>query len=299
MHKIILFGEMLADVFPDKTILGGAPYNVARHLRGFLQHPILISKLGKDALKDQFLDTLSTLGMDCTGLQFDSVYPTGQVAVHIENKKHRFEIRSDQAYDYIDIISATNAALPTNSNILYFGSLAQRGRNSRNALDGILSTTTCPKFLDINLRAPWYNKNIIHHSLSQADIVKVNEDELAIITSELELNAQSHKAQAALLLESFELQTLYITCGERGAWALTNAGEVFIATPPPLGQALVDTVGAGDAFSAISILGVLNNWPTERTINRANTFAAAVCEIRGATPAAESFYLPFLTWLEA
>ncbi|MFW5432368.1 MAG: carbohydrate kinase family protein [Methylophilaceae bacterium] len=298
MHEVALFGEMLADVFPDKTILGGAPYNVARHLHGFLQHPVLITRLGGDPLKNQFLTELSRLNMDTAGLQFDSVYPTGQVTVYIENGMHRFEISPHQAYDYIDANEVIYSALSVKPKLVYFGSLAQRNKESCVALGSLLEKTDCLRFLDINLRKPWYNKSIIQHSLSNANFVKVSEEELTIIGDMFELSAYDSKIQASFLIEKFELTTLFVTCGKYGAWALSNTGKEFKTERQDLSSQLIDTVGAGDAFSAISILGILNHWPIELTINRANTFAAEICKISGATPATNDFYLPFLLWLD-
>jgi len=297
MPTIALFGEVLADVFPDQTVLGGAPYNVARHLRAFQQHPMLISRVGDDALKQQLFAELSLRDIDTAGIQLDPTHPTGQVTVHIEHDTHRFEINPNQAYDYIDASLATRTSLSTQPNIAYFGSLIQRNSMSRAALETFLNNTVCTKFLDINLRQPWYNKPIIEYSLQHANIVKVSEEELAMIAQMLALNSQSDKEHAATLIQKFNLTTLYVTCGEHGAWTTLPSSEKSEIEGQKLGSTLIDTVGAGDAFSAICILGSLYNWPTERTLQRANSFATALCTIRGAAPETTDFYLPFLNWL--
>jgi fructokinase len=290
---IALFGEVLADVFPHSTVLGGAPYNVARHLQAFNQHPVLMTRAGNDTLKDKFLTELANLGMDNAGVQLDPVYPTGQVIVHMENGTHRFEIRNNQAYDHIHAGMTHLSTLAAKPDLAYFGTLAQRNMESRLALDTFLSDAKCPRFLDINLRAPWYNKHMIRRSLLRTEIMKINEDELNIVYAMFDSNFKTDKDRALFLMEKFELTLLFITCGEHGSWALSSKEEIKIEGQP-LGADLVDTVGAGDAFAAVCILGILLNWQTETTMLRASQFASALCKTRGAAPESRDFYLPYL-----
>lgn len=294
---IALFGEVLADVFPSSTVLGGAPYNVARHLRAFNQHPVLMTRAGNDELKDEFLAELTALDMDNSGVQFDPIYPTGQVIVHMENGSHRFEIRDNQAYDHIHSGMTHLTTLAAKPDLAYFGTLAQRNIESRLALDTFLSDAKCPRFLDINLRAPWYDKHMIRRSLLRTEVVKINEDELKIVYAMFDSHFKTNKDRALFLMEKFSLTQLFITCGEHGAWALSKNEEINVEGHP-LGSDLVDTVGAGDAFAAVCILGILLNWSTETTMLRASEFARALCKIRGASPESRDFYLPyFKSWL--
>lgn len=294
MHHIALFGEVLADCFPGQTILGGAPYNVTRHLRAFLEQPVLISRTGNDRLRTQLFDELSQLTIDASGIQLDNTYPTGQVIVHIKSDVHHFDIQPNQAYDYINAHEALRVISSASPSILYFGTLAQRNMVSSTALNNIFNNTPIPRFLDINLRAPWYNKVVIEHALTHADIVKVNEDELSIIATLFKSKALEMQHFALQLIERFNLSMLYVTCGERGAWVLSKAGEKSQVNGLAIGSDLVDTVGAGDAFSAVTILGILHNWSIKATLDKANTFASAICQIRGAAPATTDFYLPYI-----
>lgn len=300
MSSIVLFGEVLADIFPDKTVLGGAPYNVARHLRALQQHPTLITRVGNDVLKDQLLADMSRRDMAATGVQLDQTHPTGQVTVHIENNAHRFEICSGQAYDYIDAESAANVSFAAQPSIIYFGSLIQRNSTSQTALAKCLNSTSCTRFLDINLRAPWYDKATVHSALQNANIVKVSEEELAVIVQLLELESHTATKHALSLTQTYQLTALFVTCGEHGAWTVLPSGEKLETKNQTLGtKEVVDTVGAGDAFSAICILGYLHHWPLTLTLERANDFAIASCQIRGAASESNDFYLPFLKWLKA
>lgn len=293
---VALFGEVLADIFPDQSVLGGAPFNVARHLQAFGLHPVMISRTGNDVLRDDLMREMERLGMDTLGIQCDPSYPTGQVQVHMENGSHRFEILPEQAYDHIHAGVTHMLTMSIKPELMYFGTLAQRGMESRLALDKFLSDGKCLRFLDINLRSPWYNKHTIRRSLLRADIVKLNEDELEIVAAYFKISGDSPQAKAKALIKQFDLKDLLVTCGEDGAW-LVNSHLEFVSTGPTTlpttSSELVDTVGAGDAFAAIFIIGLLNEWEMPITLKRANQFAAALCSIRGGAPQQHDFYLPF------
>ncbi|MFA7351384.1 MAG: PfkB family carbohydrate kinase [Methylotenera sp.] len=292
-NTIALFGEVLADVFPDRSVLGGAPYNVARHLQVFGQHPVLVSRVGNDALRDELLAEMTRLGMDGSGMQFDVNHPTGQVIVDIDENGHHFEILPDQAYDHIHAGVTHLITMKIQPNMVYFGTLAQRSLASRLALDVFLSETKSPRFLDLNLRKPWYDKHIIRRSLLRADVVKVNEEELLLVADLLKLSGTPGRGHGLGLIEKFNLDYLLVTCGADGAWMLAKDGTETHATGQKPHGDLVDTVGAGDGFSAICMLGLLANWPAELMLARANAFAAALCGIRGAVPDNLDFYRPF------
>ncbi|NNM83413.1 MAG: carbohydrate kinase, partial [Burkholderiales bacterium] len=153
---VVLFGEVLADRFPDGDVLGGAPFNVARHLKAFGLNPVLITRVGNDELKDELMRRMVDCGMETLGVQIDPEHPTGQVLVHFEDGKHRFEIAPDQAYDHIHAGMAERASLSIQPDLVYFGTLAQRNKVSRRALCNLLRCDA-PRMLDLNLREPWYN----------------------------------------------------------------------------------------------------------------------------------------------
>jgi len=290
---VVLFGEVLADVFPDRTVLGGAPFNVARHLKAFGQNPVLISRLGNDALREEVLKVMSQNRMETLGIQCNQTYPTGQVKVHIENGSHRFEILSEQAYDFIHPAVVRMTTLTANPVLVYFGTLAQRHTVSERALKSMLRSTDAAKFLDINLRTPWYDEKTILQSLQYANIVKLNNDELEILADMFELPASNAQNQVMELMSRFDLDQVMVTCGEAGAWHINKNGKkIEVNINNPLSK-LVDTVGAGDGFAAVCMLGSLRHWPIAKTLDRANTFAAAICEIRGAVPERADFYKPF------
>lgn len=288
----MLFGEVLVDRFPDRGVLGGAPFNVARHLQGFGLHPVLISRTGNDSLRGELMATMTSLGMDRRGLQADPSHPTGQVLVHLENGSHRFEILPDQAYDFIDTEHAKRTALAVRPRLIYFGTLAQRHPVSRRALAAVLEGSDAPCFLDINLREPWYEPATLRHSLKMANILKLNNDELPRLGDLLGLEDQDDESLARRLLQAFDLSTILVTCGAAGAWLLAKNGRRLTVKAEKTVR-IIDSVGAGDGFSAIFILGKFYNWPLEQTISRADAFARAICGIQGAVPKNDTFYDSF------
>lgn len=292
-EAVVLFGEVLADVFPERTVLGGAPFNVAWHLKAFGLNPVLITRLGHDALRDEVLDAMAKNGMEVLGVQYSNRYPTGQVKVHMEGGGHRFEILPEQAYDFIHPAMARMAALSVHPAMIYFGTLSQRSEVSRRALRNLMRNNSAPRFLDVNLRAPWYDEKTLRQSLQCADVVKLNADELGALAKMFKLPEGNQSSQAAGLISRFELARVVVTCGEQGAWQINREGKITEAAAGNEIAELVDTVGAGDGFSAVCIMGSLRRWPVAMTLERANSFAAAICGIRGAIPGHADFYMPF------
>ncbi|MDD5058837.1 MAG: carbohydrate kinase [Sideroxydans sp.] len=293
-RTIALFGEVLTDIFPDRSVLGGAPFNVAMHLKAFAQKPVMISRLGNDAAGIEVLHTMSEIRMETLGVQCDKSHPTGQVKVHIQNGVNRFEILPRQAYDFIHPAVARMITLSVHPELVYFGTMAQRHETSRRALRAIMGSTGAPRFLDVNLRPPWYDEATLKQSLQYADIVKLNAEELGILTKMFEPKGGNTQEQVLHLMNRFDLEQVVVTCGEQGAWQMDREGKkVEAAVSAPSANA-VDTVGAGDGFAAVYILGSLMRWKTALTLARANAFAAAICGIRGAVPEHADFYQPFI-----
>jgi fructokinase len=291
---IVVFGEVLADIFPDRSVLGGAPFNVARHLKAFGLNPVLISRLGNDGLRDQILDTMRKRGMETVGVQTDNSHQTGQVNVRIESDGHHFEILPQQAYDFIHPTVARMTMLSVHPSMIYFGTLAQRHEISRRALRSMLRDTRAEKFLDINLRSPWYDQKILRKSLQNADIVKLNDEELVTLSEMYALQGRTAEAQVMDLLRQFGLKGAFVTCGAQGAWHMERNGNKLESAVTRSPSRIVDTVGAGDGFASVCILGAMLNWDVSTTLERAIKFAGTICEIRGAVPDDDEFYAPHL-----
>jgi fructokinase len=292
-NTILIFGEVLADVFPEQIIIGGAPYNVARHLRAFGLNPIMLTKIGEDTYGANVLQAMTAGELSTAGVQRDKNFPTGQVNVTFTPQGHRFEILDQQAYDFLDEKAALAILNTQTPAMLYLGTLALRNAQTRAVAKKIVEKVNCPIFCDINLRAPWYSAEVIDWVLHIADTVKINHEELAEIVTMLGI-AGSEEAQAETILKQYQLKRLLVTRGEAGSWWLDQNGEIKKVGQAHLEKPLIDTVGAGDAYSAVAMLGLLKGWETETILQRARAFAAAICSVRGAVPAEKSFYTPFL-----
>jgi fructokinase len=297
-QAVLLFGEVLVDRFPEGEVLGGAPFNVAHHLAAFGCKPVLITRIGQDNAGSRVLQALESAGLPSHGVQLDSTHPTGAVEVKFGSQGHRFDILPDQAYDHIHPRLSRIASLAANPELLYFGTLAQRAHSHR-ALRHLLRAVHGCRFFDVNLRDPWVYSNRLQWLLQHADIVKANDTELEAMNELLGLQSASAHARAEALLNRYGLQGILTTSGAKGASWLNNSGQFVEIESDPIPN-ILDTVGAGDAFSAVFIVGLLHEWEMPITLRRANRFAAAICQIRGAVPEDTGFYKPFLDeWLTA
>ena len=287
----LVFGEVLFDHFPDGSrVLGGAPFNVAWHLHGFQVKPLFVSRIGDDIPGREVLEKMALWGMDTRGVQRDQSHPTGAVQVSLLNGQPSFEILPEQAYDYIERAPVANILAKDKFAVLYHGSLAARGAVTQQTLHRLSDTTTIPAFVDINLRAPWWTQQEIRWNLHNARWLKLNSDEFSQIAGDPPISRRLEAAHA--LLNAFGVDLLIITLGAEGALLVTDVNELS-APPSPISD-IVDTVGAGDAFSAVTLFGLLHGWEPVRILNNALDFAAEICRIRGATVLDCKFYQDIL-----
>ena len=291
-ERVVAFGEALIDRFPDRAALGGAPFNVACHLAALGADPVLLTRAGKDSAGRRIERAMQARGLDTLGLQRDPVRATGQVMVAMEADGPSFDILPDQAYDHIHPGLARMIGLSTHPEIVYCGTLAQRGE-SRRALRELLHAVEARVFLDVNLRDPWVDADALRDSLARADVVKLNLAELHRVAEWFGLDASGPEARAGRLLLGFSLSRIIVTCGEAGAWSLDADGQHHAAAGGTVTR-WVDKVGASDGFAAVCILGMLRHWPLTESLVRADAFARALCGVRGAVPDDASFYRPFV-----
>jgi len=285
-HPPVIFGEVLFDRFPDgSAVLGGAPFNVAWNLHAFGAAPLFVSRVGDDALGERIRSAMTARGMTQRGLQSDAARPTGTVEVTIEAGEPHYDIVAERAYDFVDPQQLPDTA---GAPLLYHGSLALRGSASRAALAAIKTQSGAPRFLDVNLRAPWWQAAEVAEWMAAATWVKLNEDELKALSPE----AGDADELALRLLQSCGLRTLFVTRGGSGATAYRPDAPPLHVHPGDR-VTVVDTVGAGDAFASVLILGLLRDWPLESTLERAQDFASAVVGQRGATVEEPAFYHRF------
>lgn len=299
----VVFGEALVDDFSTEQVVGGAPFNVARHLAAFMAPQLMITRVGKDRNGENIAAEFERFAMAQAGLQVDAIEETGRVIVERGTTGHRFVIVPNQAYDYIAREEALAAAATVDAGAFYFGTLAQRGERSRGTLKALLSNTGGIRFLDVNMRDGQVDERTISDALHAADIAKVNEDELQALfgwyfqlgPNDPPLAADETRSACAALLQMFGLQALIVTLGNRGSVYFGAGGVTIDTRDTPSPPFVIDTVGAGDAFSAIFLLGRARGWPLELTLARANEFAGAICAIPGAVPRDLGFYDQWMT----
>jgi fructokinase len=294
----VVFGEALVDEFPTGQVIGGAPFNVARHLAAFMATPLMITRIGDDRNGQAVRAEFERFVMPETGLQVDPMEETGRVVVERNGQGHRFTILPRQAYDFIDPAAAVASLAGVDAGTLYFGTLAQRSERSRQALAAVLESSPARRFLDLNLRPGQVIEPIVTRSLQAADIVKLNEEELQSLfqwyfqigRNDAPLSTEEVHAACRALMDRFSLEALIVTLGHRGSVYFGADGSLLANRDNPAPPFVIDTVGAGDAFSAIFLLGRLRGWPLELTLARANEFAGAICAVTGAVPADINFY---------
>ena len=280
MTRVVVgLGEILWDVFPTEAHLGGAPANFACHAAALGDDAWIVSAVGHDELGDRALEQLRANGVHCEYVA-RSDRPTGRVDVTIDAAgKASYEFAADCAWDHIH--SEGEQELQQHCGAICFGSLAQRSPRSRGTIRDFLSDAPqALRMFDVNLRQEFYDRDVIEASLRLASAVKLNEDELPIVAELCRVWGPDQRAMLRGLVESFDLRLAALTCGPAGALLMTPTEESHAPAPD---VTVVDTVGAGDAFTATLVHDFLRGIPLD-TINRhANAVAAYVCSQPGAT----------------
>jgi fructokinase len=299
--EIAVLGEALVDIFKDRSVLGGAPFNVARNLAALGCKPHFFTRIGADELGVCIQAECQRFGMSLKHVQIDRLRPTGAVKVSMRGQEHSFEILPDRAWDDLDGDRVSRELQQLAPKWVYFGTLAQRGPVSRQAIREGVNATWATSFLDLNLRSGADDATLVAASMQLADVVKVNEEELHRLLTWFSTDpvgsfaSREHLGQVMALLDRFDVLRLFVTRGPEGYVAYERElGVTHEGKARPV--AVQDTVGAGDAFSSVLLLGALRNWPLPVTLQRAADFASAVCTLPGAVSTDLSWYVP---WVQA
>lgn len=285
-QQLCIFGEVLFDIFPDgEQVLGGAPFNVAWHLQAFAQKPLFISRIGNDRQGEAIRRAMADWGMNTDALQTDPSLPTGRVSITFNDAEPVYDIVSPCAYDAIDTSEMPSAGCK----LLYHGSLALRHEQSAHALQQLIDNRPSCLFVDVNLRDPWWRKDRVLKQIERADWVKLNSDEFDLLFPGKGLLPD----RLTSFVKTYQLQAAILTRGEKGAEVLNSEAEHF-SVRPTQNVEVVDTVGAGDAFTSVMIMGIVNRWPIQTTLQRAQMMASNIVGQRGATIADYEFYQQIL-----
>lgn len=292
---ILVIGEILYDIFPSYNRIGGAPFNFAFHLKKLGFDVRFISRVGQDDLGKGILDFIASSGFDTDDIQTDPKAPTGRVKItRAKDGSHSFFIIKNTAYDAVEFTPHLKALCTSGPRMFYFGTLAQRTAKGRDLIRFSLDTLPQEtlKFCDINLRPGCWTRSLVTESMAKTDILKLSQEELDIIVPDKTLSLEDRTT--TLLTEPGPEQVI-LTRGKKGSLWASPRGIVHSSVPRtrPLGEA--DTVGAGDAYSAMAAAARLWGLGETRAMTMAHTFAAGICEIQGALPPDPDFYTPFLT----
>lgn len=284
MNKPIVvgMGEALWDVLPDGKKIGGAPANFAFHAGQAGMDSRVVSAVGKDALGEEALATLEGKGLNIEAVARVD-FPTGVVNVSLgEQGIPQYDICEGVAWDNIPFTPAL-ANLASQAQAVCWGSLAQRNEVSRktifNFLDAMPSDEARLKVFDINLRQQFYTLEIIEASCRRANVLKINDEELVLVSELLRLGAGSPEVLCRSLMERYGLSILVLTCGANGSYVFTPVETSYRVTPK---VQVADTVGAGDSFTATLVGELLRKTPVGVAHEHAVEVAAYVCTQQGA-----------------
>jgi len=275
---ILAFGEVLWDLLPAGPRLGGAPANVAMQAVRQGAEALLYSAVGVDERGQQALEILNQRGVNTQLMQKIPASATGTVGVTLDAAgKPTFVIHPHAAWDQVTWSEQLETWLPQ-LDMVYFGTLGQRGGQSRNSLQRLLKQAQAQgitRVVDINLRAPFYDAVLIRESIAAANILKLSDDELAEVAQAYGLTVQPQVVETLQALRHVTgLQLVVLTCGAKGAIAV-SATEVV--DQPGIPVKVVNTVGAGDAFTACLMVGLLSHHPLTQIMKHACTVSAHVC----------------------
>ena len=273
-------GELLWDVVGDNETLGGAPINFVYHAAQLGASALAISTIGDDLRGKRAISSLTDHGVVTDHLTVVEGFPTGYVQASVDaNGVADYLFPDEVAWDRLTIEPTTEMLAPR-LELICFGSLAQRSQHSRAVIHRFLASlpSVALKIFDLNIRQNFYSREIIRDSLTQADILKLNDDEIELL-SRLEDLKGSPEKRLAILVERYRLALGVLTRGEGGS-LLVSPTEV--SDHPGFQAEVVDTIGAGDSFTAVIGMGMLKGDPLERINEHANRVAAHVCSRRGA-----------------
>jgi fructokinase len=280
---VVGIGELLWDVFPHGPQLGGAPGNFAMHVAKLGGEAHLISAVGKDELGQRAIQLLERRGVDCEGVAVQDDCPTGRVDITLDAEgQATFKFAKQIPWDHL-VWTEVMGKLATQADAICFGTLGQRTAQSHETTMRFVDACRpgIRKIFDANLRPDSYSPEVIKTCLAASNAMKLNEEELPEIASMLNLPGGSEEELVRELADRYELNLIALTRGSRGS-LLFHDDQVFEGSTKPV--EVIDTVGAGDSFTATLLMGFFAGIEPAKLNQLANEVAAYVCSQPGATP---------------
>jgi fructokinase len=282
-YKVVGIGELLWDILPSGKQLGGAPGNFAYMASMLGDEGIVASRVGNGPLAEETLVKMRGVGLSTEFLQLDPKHPTGTAVVQIDaDGQPKFTITRDVAWDFLEWTPAWRE-LAERADVICFGTLAQRSAASRETIQQFLRSarTSALRIFDVNLRQNFFSSELLRDSLLNTQIVKLNHDELPVVTQLLGFPFVDEELAARQLLDTYGLKLVCITRGGNGSLLVAHSVSSSHKGFP---MKVVDTVGAGDAFTACLAYHFLRGTDLDRINESANRLAAWVASQPGATP---------------
>jgi len=280
---IVGLGEILWDLLPEGRQLGGAPANFAYHCHAMGGKGLVVSGVGDDKDGTDIYDSLADLSIETTYVSKVQEFPTGTVSVELCKDGHAsYTIHSPVAWDYIKW-SESLAQLAKKCDAVCFGSLAQRNPVSRETIRQFLEATSedCMRVFDINIRQNYATEEIVRQSLKYANILKLNDEELPVVAAMLSISETDESKLVNELILRYDLHCVMLTKGSAGSMLYTKDEVSFCESQD---VSVVDTVGAGDSFTATAVMGFIEGKALKQLHQRASKVADYVCTQKGATP---------------
>ncbi|MEO6948621.1 MAG: carbohydrate kinase [Ginsengibacter sp.] len=282
-HKVVVgFGEVLWDILGKDRLLGGAPANFGYHCKQLGADAKIVSSIGNDELGNEIMEHFVQKRLSTEYLQRAQAHQTGTVTVEVnERGVPSYIIHQPVAWDYIEW-NETLQSLSATIDAICFGSLSQRNPVTKNTLQKMLLSVSkqCLKVFDINLREPFYTKQILLDSLEMANVVKMNVEE-ALVVGEMFKWGNDLQKIVQEFFKIFNFELIAITFGEEGSKLFTPDQESFMKVNA---VKISDTIGAGDSFTAAVIIGWLNQMPLAQIHELATNLSAYICTKPGAMP---------------
>ena len=291
MKKITSFGEILFDVYPDGKKLGGAPFNFIYHIIKLTGKANFVSRVGNDQNGDEILQILKDREISSEFIQIDQNHKTGVAKTTLNEKKiPDFIIEENVAYDFIELTDPLKKLISQSTDCFYFGTLAQRSEQSRNTVQKLAADPNIKCICDLNIRQNYYTPETIEQSLSAADVLKLNEQELELV-NKLIIKSEVNKTETVKkMMRIFNIELLCVTKGSSGAILYKDGQENYYKIK---NDKVVDTVGAGDAYASMLCIGYLMNWSIEKINKLASEFANEIIKVKGALPEDDTVYQSF------
>lgn len=280
---IIGLGELLWDYFGESKRPGGAPANVAFHAGQLGARGIICSRVGSDDPGAELVSYVTSRGLSARYIQRDSEHPTGTVTVDASRPDHpTYVIHEGVAWDYMQFDDDWSEVFAEASAVC-FGTLAQRCSASRRAIRQALDRASNALLVyDVNLRPPFDQHEWIVSSLRMAHVVKLNVDEVSVLARRFGLSSETPNRLAELLSRDYDVRIMCVTRGDEGCLVISPDEMLDV---PGRHVTVADAVGAGDAFTAAFVYGLLRAWPLEAVARFANEVGALVASRHGAMPA--------------